>query len=118
MTYKWNINSLPSEWGTPEYVTVICDAETLVWNNVTDPDNITSGVERYETSEVSPGILQLSWKESPETTNLGVILTINLGAYAIYGVIVNIDPFVNYTVAGGINFRRGVEVDPMLKGCE
>jgi hypothetical protein len=111
------VNSLPSEWSTPRYVLLFCDEQTLVWNDVTDEDNVHSGVESYELTEIDPGVLQVSWKESPESTGYGVVLTINFHTWAIYGVLVNVDPGANYSVAGGFSFKSGVQVESPLRSC-
>lgn len=117
LTYSWTINTLPEDWSTPKYITFICDEKTLVWNNVTDKNKVISGVEKYELSEVSPGVLQISWKESPKTTDYGVILTFSFISYGIYGVLVNVDPEINYSVAGGFNIYDGIQAEKPLTGC-
>ena len=116
-THAWTVNTFPDDWPTPKYETRFCDQETLVWNNVTDMRNVSSGVEKYELTELSPGVLQVTWKESPETTNQGVVWTLNFRTYAIYGVLVNLDPTANYVVAGGFSVRKGLHAQAPLRGC-
>ena len=74
-------------------------------------------MQNYELTELSPGVLQVTWKESPETTNQGVVWTLNFGTYAIYGVLVNLDPTANYVVAGGFSVRKGLHAQAPLRGC-
>lgn len=115
--HSWTINPFPKERPAPKYETFFCDEDTLVWNNVTDMSKVRSGVETYELTELSPGVLQVTWKESPETTNHGVVWTLNFRTYAIYGVRVNVDPNTNQVLAGGFSYRDGMQTEVPLRGC-
>jgi len=115
--HAWTVNPFREKRPPPKYETRFCDEQMLVWNNVTDLSKVESGVEKYELTELSPGVLQVTWKESPETTNHGVVWTLNFRTYAIYGVRVNVDPNVNYVVAGGFSFRDGLQAKDPLRGC-
>ncbi len=115
--HAWTINPYPEGTPAPKYETRFCDGQTLVWNDVTDLRDIRSGVETYELTEISPGVLQVTWKESADTTGHGVVWTLNFRTYAIYGVVVNADPDVNHVLAGGFSFRDGVRAEPPLRGC-
>lgn len=115
--HAWTINPYRDGTPAPKYETRFCDERTLVWSDVTDLSNVTSGIEKYVLTEISPGVLQVTWKESPATTDLGVVWTLNFGTYAIYGVVVNADRNVNHVFAGGFSFREGVAADPPLRGC-
>lgn len=115
--YSWTINPYADGTPAPRYETRFCDERTLVWNDVTDPNDVKSGAETYELTELDPGVVQVTWKESPQATNHGVVLTINFRTYAIYGVVVNAEPDRNTILAGGFSFRDGVQVRPPLRGC-
>ena len=115
--HTWTINPFPEAQPSPKYETLFCDEDTLVWNDVTDSTRVQSGVETYVLTELSPGVVQVTWKESPDTTNHGVVWTLNFRTYAIYGVRVNADPHTNHVLAGGFSFRDGVRADVPLRGC-
>jgi hypothetical protein len=115
--HSWTINPFPRSRPVPKYETLFCDEDTLVWNDVTDLSKVHSGVETYVLTELSPGVVQVTWKESPETTNHGVVWTLNFRTYAIYGVRVNADPNANHVLAGGFSFRDGVQAKVPLQGC-
>ena len=117
ITHSWTENTFPEGWPTPTYVTVICDAKKLIWNNVTDMDNFSYGEEEYTAIELAPNIIQVSWKESPETTNYGIIWTLDLNTNKIKGVLVNIDSRVNYVVSGTFTIEDDIEVEKPLVGC-
>ena len=85
--HAWTINPYPDGTPAPKYETRFCDDRTLVWSDVTDMSNVKSGIEEYELTEISPGVLQVTWKESPDTTDHGVVWTLNFGTYGIYGVV-------------------------------
>ena len=115
--HAWTINPYPDGTPAPKYETRFCDERILVWSDITDLSNVTSGIEKYELTEISPGVLQVTWKESPDTTDLGMVWTLNFGTYAIYGVVVNADRNVNHLLAGGFSFRDGVAAESPLRGC-
>jgi len=116
-THAWTVNTFPEGWPTPKYETRFCDQQTLVWNDVTDRNNVKSGMQNYELTELSPGVLQVTWKESPETTNQGVVWNLNFRTYGIHGVLVNLDPNANYVVAGGFSVRKSLHAQAPLRGC-
>jgi hypothetical protein len=116
-SHSWTVNKYPKDWPTPKYVTLFCDEKTVVWNNVTDTENVYSGIEQYELTEIDPGILQVTWKESPDTTKFGITWTLNFRTWAIYGVVVNVDPKSNFSVAGGFSFRDDLLPGAPLAGC-
>lgn len=84
---------------------MICDAKKLIWNNITDMDNFSYGEEEYTAVELAPNFIQVSWKESPKTTNYGIIWTLDLNINQIKGVLVNIDSRVNYVVSGTFTYH-------------
>ena len=116
-THSWTINTLPETWSTPAYVMIFCDYETLVWNNVTDPKNVTSGVESYLVRTIDKDIVQVSWKESPETTNHANVWTLNFRTNEIFGVLINVNKKINYSVAGKFQSKQGTTVAKPLTGC-
>jgi hypothetical protein len=116
-THSWTINTFPAGSPVPAYVTIICDYETLVWNNVTDPKHVTSGVESYLVRAIDKDIVQVSWKESPETTNYGMVWTLNFRTNEIFGVLVNVDKKTNYSVAGKFQIKQGTAAAKPLTGC-
>ncbi len=80
-----------------EFITFICDDNTLVWNQTRYPDAFGGGKitppstskEQYAIADVYAGILQVSWRENG--TNLGiqsVIWTLNFATNKIYGALV------------------------------
>lgn len=116
VSHSWTENTFPKEWPTPTFETFICDANTLIWNNTTDMNNISSGVETYTAVELAPNVLQVSWKESPETTNYGIIWTLDFSDMTIKGVLVNIDPKRNFVVSGKFTLEEAIK-KPRLKSC-
>lgn len=84
----------------PRFVTSIASPNELVWHNVTDPEAISSGTEYYVRTDLAPGIVQITWKESPDTTDFGVVWTLNVDSGRIHGVIVNADPKRNMVLSG------------------
>ena len=116
-SHSWTINTLPETWATPAYVTIFCDYETLVWNNVTDPRKVTSGAENYLVRKIDKDIVQVAWKESPETTNYGMVWTLNFRTNEIFGMLINVDKKINYSVAGKFQSKQGTTVDKPLTGC-
>ena len=85
-------------WAGASFVTLFCSAATLVWNNISDPENVMSEKKTYVRSDIAPGIVQISWKEAPDTTNFGLIWTLNFNTNEITGVIVNVDTHANVNV--------------------
>ena len=71
--HAWTTNPWMPGGPKPTFVTVICDDETLVWNNVTDPDNPTAEKERYVRTDLAEGVIQVAWRESPDTTDLAIM---------------------------------------------
>lgn len=116
VSHSWTENTFPKEWPTPTFETFICDDSTLIWNNTTDKNNITSGVETYTVVKLAPKVLQVSWKESPETTNYGIIWTLDFNDMTINGVLVNIDPKRNFVVSGLFTIEDAI-AKPSLKNC-
>ncbi len=116
-TYSWAINTFPDTEPTPAYVTIFCDYESLVWNNVTDPKNVVSNAENYLVRAIDKDIVQVSWKENPATTNHGIVLTFNFRTNEIFGVLVNVDKKINYSVAGKFQSKNGTTAGKPLTGC-
>ena len=106
-------------WAGASFVTLFCSEDTLVWNNISDPDNVSSEKETYVRAEIAPGIAQISWKEDPANTNFGLIWTLNFNDNSITGVIVNADPKANVNVSGTFEVVEGLDVntDAGLMGC-
>ena len=71
----------------------------------------------YVRSDIAPGIVQISWKEAPDTTNFGLIWTLNFNTNEITGVIVNVDTHANVNVSGRFEVKPGLAVDAGLMGC-
>jgi len=117
ISHSWTENTFPQTWPTPKFETYICDEKTLVWNNITDLNRPTSGIETYHVVELAPRLLQVSWKESPETTNYGVIWTLDFNNMVIRGVLVNLDTNVNYEVSGIFSQRHNLNDKLYLKSC-
>ncbi|WP_250655988.1 hypothetical protein [Alkalimarinus coralli] len=117
VSHSWTENTFPKEWPTPTFETYICDNRTLIWNNTTDKNNLSFGVEAYTAVELAPKVLQVSWKESPETTNYGIIWTLDFNDMTINGVLVNIDNTRNFVVSGAFTIEEAV-AKPGLKSCQ
>lgn len=117
ISHSWTENTFPKTWPTPKFETFICDNKTLIWNNVTDINHLTSGIEQYNVVELAPKLFQVSWKESPETTNYGIIWTLDFNQMIIRGVLVNIDTKMNFVVSGKFTHKVSVNVKPYLKSC-
>ena len=115
ITHSWS----EGLWAGASFVTVFCSENELVWNNVTNPDEVTAERETYVRVDLSDDIAQISWRESPDTTNLGLIWTLNFATNQITGVIVNAMPEQNVNVAGTFTMTDGVQVDTALglTGC-
>lgn len=117
IVHSWTEGPLPSDMPKPAFETSFCSTERLVWNNVTDPAAITGQAETYTTTTIAPGIVQINWKESPETTNLGVVWTLNFNAGRIHGVIVNGNPEMNLVLSGLFELRDGLASGPGRIRC-
>jgi hypothetical protein len=117
IVHSWAIGPFPADMPRPAFETLFCSADRLVWNNVTDPDAIIGQAENYSRVEIGEGIVQISWKESPETTNLGVVWTLNFNSGKIYGVIVNGNPKMNFVLEGEFTVRDGTSPAPGRSGC-
>jgi hypothetical protein len=117
ISHSWTENSFPNHWPAPKFETFICDDRTLVWNNITDMKKLTSGIEKYDAVELAPNLLQVSWKESPETTNYGIIWTLDFNKMSIHGVLVNIDSHVNYVVSGNFSQQKSLKGESYLASC-
>ncbi len=115
--HAWTTNPWAPGGPNPTFVTVICDDETLVWNNVTDPDHPTFEREHYVRTDLAEGIVQVAWRESPETTNLAVIWTLDFNTNRIHGVLVNVVPTRNDHLTGEFSLTEGTSVEPPLQGC-
>lgn len=115
--HSWSKGPFPEGMPAPTFQTLFCSADTLVWNNITDPAAVTASQETYAHAEVAPGVVQISWKESPETTNFGLIWTLNFNTNEIFGVIVNADPNMNMNVSGNFEVVDGLEVGAGMNGC-
>lgn len=117
VTHEWTENPYGADKPVPSYVTFFCDDSTLVWNAVTDPSDIRSGTETYTRTDFAPGIVQITWKESPDTSNYGVIWTLKFETMESYGVIVNADPNANQILAGTLGVTDGLTPADGLTGC-
>ena len=117
ISHSWTENTFPKSWPTPKFETFICDEETLIWNNITNMKHLTHGVEKYTVVEIAPKLLQVSWKESPETTNYGIIWTLDFNQMVIRGVLVNIDANTNFVVSGKFSQQHNLNTKPYLKSC-
>lgn len=104
-------------WTGATFTTFFCSESVLTWNNTTDPDHITSEIEQYYRTEIAEGIVQISWKEDPDTTNFGLIWTLNFNTNKIYGVIINASPTENINVEGDFSVIDSLEKEEGLKGC-
>ncbi len=117
ISHSWTENTFPKTWSTPKFQTFICDDKTLIWNNITDMTHLTSGVEEYTVVELAPKLLQVSWKESPETTNYGIVWTLDFNQMIIRGVLVNIDSKVNFVVSGKFSKQYTTKPKSHFKSC-
>ncbi len=117
ISHSWTENTFPTTWSTPKFETFICDDKMLIWNNITDMKHLTSGVEEYTVVELAPKLLQVSWKESPETTNYGIVWTLDFNQMIIRGVLVNIDSKVNFVVSGKFSQQHTLKAKNYLKSC-
>ena len=115
--HSWDTNPFSPGGPNPSFVTVICDDQTLVWNNITDPDNPMAEKEHYVRTDLAEGLVQVSWRESPDTTNFAVIWTLDFNTQRIYGVLVNVEPTRNFNVVGRFTQTPGTEVSAPLRGC-
>jgi hypothetical protein len=117
VTHDWTQNPYGADTPVPSYVTFFCDDTTLVWNAVTDPSDIRSGREAYTRTDLAPGIVQITWKESPETSNYGVIWTMKFDTMESFGVVVNAEPDANQILAGTLGLTEGLAPAEGLTGC-
>ena len=117
ISHSWTKNSFPKAWPTPKFTTFICDQHTLIWNNITNIEQLSFGIERYTVVELAPKLLQVSWKESPDTTNYGIIWTLDFNQMNINGVLINIDQNINYVVSGKFSQQNSLTGDAYLKSC-
>lgn len=104
-------------WSGASFTTFFCSENVLTWNNTSDPSNISSESEQYYRTEIAEGIIQISWKEDPETTNFGLIWTLNFNTKKIYGVIVNASKTENINVEGDFEVIDSLEIEEGLTGC-
>lgn len=117
ISHSWTENTFPKTWPTPKFETFFCDDKTLIWNNITDKNHLKFGVEQYNVVELAPKLLQVSWKESPETTNYGIIWTLDFNQRVIRGVLVNIDTKVNFVVSGKFSQHHNLNAKAHFKSC-
>lgn len=115
--HAWSTNPWMPGGPSPTFVTVVCDDETLVWNNITDAEHPTAEKEHYVRTDLADGVIQVAWRESPDTTNLAVIWTLDFNTSQIYGVLVNVEPTRNFHVRGTFSIADGTAVDAPLRGC-
>ena len=109
--HTWNENGI-------SFVSIFCNEDTFVWNDLGDPDNIVTGVETYVRVEISDSVVQYSWKESPEERDFGLTWTFNFDTDTVYGVIVNVFPDFNLNLVAPFTLVDGFEVEEGLTSCE
>lgn len=105
------------KWAGSSYTTLFCSKDTLVWNNTTDPEHIVSERETYIRTDITDGIVQISWREDPAYTNYGLVWTLDFNQMKIYGVIVNAIAVENIVVEGSFEVKNSLEVEAHLLGC-
>ena len=109
--HTWNQNGI-------SFVSVFCNEDTFVWNDLGDPDNIVVGVETYVKVEISDSVVQYSWKEPPTARDYGLTWTFNFDTGMVYGVIVNVFPDFNLNLDAPFTLVDGFEVAEGLTSCE
>ena len=99
------------------FETIFCNERELVWNNITDLTKITSEKNAYIRTDITDGIVQISWRENPKTTNYGLIWTLDFNKHKIYGVIVNALPNENLVVEGNFKVIELPQMKPGVLHC-
>lgn len=91
------------------YETTLTSEHALSWKAVAGQPKGMSDSEEYMRTDIAPGVVQLSWKESTVTTGFTVVLTLNFDTKKIYGVIGDKDK--NYVLAGSFTVEdmKGVK---------
>lgn len=104
-------------WAGASFTTFFCNNENLIWNNTTNPNEISSEKEKYIRRDIAEGIVQISWKENPKTTDFGLIWTLNFNKHKIYGVIVNASKTENINVEGTFEIINSLTPEKGLMNC-
>ena len=109
LSHRWTEVAEQHEPGS--FVTLFCRDDTLVWNDTSNPDDVRSGREAYVRTDLAPGIVQVSWKQSPEVDEVGVVWTLNFETNRIHGVVIRTGANDNELSAGEFEQSDDMTVD-------
>jgi len=108
--HSWDENGM-------SFVSLFCNDTTFVWNDLSSPDGIVTGVETYVRVEISDEVVQYSWKESPLERDFGLAWTFNFSTKRVYGMIVNVFPDFNLNLSADYTIIDNLEVEDGLMTC-
>ena len=108
--HTWDENGM-------SFVSIFCNDTHFVWNDLSNPDDLVTGVEKYVRTKISDEVVQYSWKESPLERDFGIAWTFNFRTDRVYGMIVNVFPDENLNLSADYTIRRGLEVEDGLMTC-
>ncbi|OKL45211.1 hypothetical protein [Pseudovibrio exalbescens] len=117
LTHVWQEASANGDTIEKRFETFFCETDFLVWNDISqlaDPEHHQAA---YTMTEITPDITQVSWKDSPETSNLGYVWTLDFTTGKIFGVIINAEQDSNLQVEGTFEVLSGVTPSDGRKGC-
>ncbi|GHB33091.1 hypothetical protein GCM10007094_22610 [Pseudovibrio japonicus] len=99
LSFAWS--AMKEGAGTVEekFTAFICDTEALAWNTTSELGR-SKGSARYTVQQVTPDVIQISWKDDPQESNLGWIWTLDTTSGKAYGVVVNSQPYENLSIMG------------------
>lgn len=82
-----------------KFTAFICNTEALAWNTTSELGS-SKGSARYTVQQITPDVIQISWKDDPQESNLGWIWTLDTTSGKAYGVVVNSQPYENLSIMG------------------
>ncbi|MEM7194236.1 MAG: hypothetical protein AAF402_04745 [Pseudomonadota bacterium] len=112
---SWSIHSAPDERTFDSVELYFCSELELIWNELLDKKSMANGQTTYELTEIEPGILRITWKQSKSDPNRIVVTTLNLFKWSAYGVIVA-EGDAEFT-AGAFSFNDGIKLTGVEGTC-
>ncbi|MTI19368.1 hypothetical protein E1162_19165 [Rhodobacteraceae bacterium RKSG542] len=118
LTHVWTATKESAESAEKRVETLYCDGKTLVWNDISDLDKVVSGKSDYKKTQITPEILQVSWKGKNGDKDAGYVWTYDFKNNKFYGVIVDEESPDTNIVEGEFQTVSGVTPSPGHEGCD
>ena len=99
LNFAWSAMTEGAGAMEEKFTAFICDTEALAWNTTSELGR-SRGSARYTVQQVTPDVIQISWKDDPQESNLGWIWTLDTTSGKAYGVVVNSEPYENLSIMG------------------